>query len=133
MADLYRPSDRERTEVARLEPEQRYVYFVKRVVAWETAWGLVDDTGWALVGDAGGTEAVALWPAIGCAEDAAVGRWDGLVARPLLLDDLLATFLPNVRDGGLRVAVFPVLPGPGTIVGADALEESLREEIGEWY
>ena len=133
MADHYTPPDRERTEVARLEPEQRYVYFVKRVVHWEAAWGLVDDNGWALVGGDGGAEAVALWPALGYAEDAAVGRWEGLVARPLLLDDLLATFLPNVRDGDLRVAVFPALPGPGTIVSADALEESLREEIGEWY
>lgn len=133
MALCYTPSDRERAEVARLEPEQRFVYFVKRVVAWETVWGLADDTGWALVGDDTGTEAVALWPALGYAEDAAVGRWEGLVARPLLLDDVLATFLHSVRDGGLRVAVFPVPPAPGMLMSADGLEESLREEIDDSY
>jgi hypothetical protein len=133
MPDRYTPADRERAEVARLESEQRYVYFVRRVVHWEAAWGLVDDTGWALVGDDGGGEALALWPALGYAQDAAIDRWADLSPRPITLDDLLATFLPNVREGGLRFGVFPAPPRRGSITSADALEESLREEIERLY
>lgn len=105
----------------------RYKYFVKRVVAFERAWGLWND-GWALADDDTGHRVFPLWPAAEYAQRCAIESWSDYRAEEITLDDLLEELVPKLRSTGVKVGIFPTPGGQGVTL---ALEEFARDLMVE--
>lgn len=127
MNDRLVVSRRELDAVLRLDADQRVSYFIKRVVDWQTAWGLRED-GWALVGDDGGRTGFPLWPALEFASAFAAGEWASFRPEPIALADLMGELLPRLQRDGLLLAVFPTPALQGPFLAPDDLAARLRTE-----
>jgi hypothetical protein len=117
--------------VVRLPAPQRYEYFVKRVAASGTVWGLYRN-GWALATKDDGTLVFAMWPDEEFARLCAEFEWEGYEPQAFALDELLSELLPQLQQDGLVPGIFRtpgskgVMPTPG-LLRVD-LEDELRRE-----
>ena len=106
--------------VVRLPAPQRYEYFVKRVAASGTVWGLYRN-GWALANKDDGTLVFAMWPDEEFARLCAEFEWEGYEPQAFSLDELLAELLPQLQQDGLVPGIFRtpgskgVMPTPGLL------------------
>lgn len=120
--------------LVRLPAPQRYAYFVERVAATGTVWGLFRD-GWALAKKDDDTLVFAMWPDREAAQLCAEFEWDGYAPQAFALDDLLGELLPQLQQDGLVAGIFRtpgskgVMPTPN-LLRAD-LEDQLRSRKGE--
>lgn len=121
----------ERELVLALSARERYGYFIQLAVDTEEAWGLKNEEGWMLAGDGGDDDrdAFPIWPHPDFATACAVGDWQGAVAEPIGLDELVEDLLPILEEDGISVAVFPTPDGDSAIVAPAAFRADLEAEI----
>jgi hypothetical protein len=126
----------EKELVLALSARERYGYFIQLAVDNEEAWGLKNEEGWMLAGDGsdeddGGHEhdAFPIWPHPDFATACAVGDWQGAVAEPIGLDELMEDLLPILEEDGLSLAVFPTPDGDSAIVAPGVFRGDLEAEI----
>ncbi len=104
---------------------ERCDYFVDRVVASATVWGLYGDT-WARSTAAGDVEALPVWPTRLLAARCAGAEWRGFVPRPIALAAFLEQWLTGMDEDGIVAVVLPTPTHPGAIVPAAELTQALR-------
>ncbi|MDX5631102.1 MULTISPECIES: DUF2750 domain-containing protein [unclassified Brenneria] len=86
--------------------KDRYIYFIKRVTDWESAWTLGDDDAYVTTEDDNGRTSLPLWPAKEYAQISAKGNWDGLQLKEISLDELLDELLPQLIEDTVDLAIF---------------------------
>jgi hypothetical protein len=121
-------SSKEITAVISLPGPKRYSHFIKRVADAGEAWGLYDD-GWALLGDDDERPLFPLWPAREYAQLLAVGEWARYEPKPIPVHSLLDELLPDLREKGTGLSVFPVASLLGVVPELDLVETDLRQEL----
>jgi hypothetical protein len=131
--------------VIRLNPTQRYEYFIKRVAWWEKLFGLSDGVGttgnirWASSSDNEGRLFVPVWPHPEYAAACATEEWSGKHPTSISIDVWLEDWIPDMIEVGHLVSVFKV-PLAGSMsavtipqkVGVDLLYEMEKMEDVEW-
>jgi hypothetical protein len=117
-----------------LPAADRYGYFIRQVADWQEVWSLRDDGGWRLVCDDDGKECVPVWPHERYAAAFATGEFDCCRAEPIEVQRWLNEWLPNFRNDGRRIAVFPVGDGAerGVVVDTQVIEADLRAELAQY-
>ena len=114
--------------VVRLPAPQRYEYFVKRVAATATVWGLYRN-GWALAEKDDGTLVFAMWPDREFAQLCAEFEWEGYEPQAFALDDLLGELLPQLQQDGLVPGVFRTPGSKGVMPTPGLLRVDLEDEL----
>ena len=120
------PGDLERAFA--LSADDRFGYFVRHAVESEAVWGLYED-GWAITANGDGQQAIPFWPGKELAEACATEAWAGYEAREISLPSFVISWLTQLADDGLRVAVFPVPAGHGVWVDPSFLMTAIRERL----
>jgi hypothetical protein len=131
MASRLVVSEKEMDDVLKLDGQQRYDYFIKRVADWEQAWGLWQD-GWALFADDGGRGAFPLWPAREYAESCMTGEWSSYRPTEIQLEDLVGELLGRLASDGTLVVAFPTPQSKGVVVDAERVRADLLEECEKY-
>ncbi|HET9158764.1 MAG TPA: DUF2750 domain-containing protein [Myxococcaceae bacterium] len=116
------------TAVIALNGPKRYAHFIKRAADEGEAWGLYEG-GWALMGDGDERPLFPIWPAREYAQLLAVGEWASHEPRAIPVHSLLDELLPDLREKGTGLAVFPVPSGRGVVPELDVVEADLRQEL----
>jgi hypothetical protein len=114
-----------------LSGEDRYRHFIKVVVDAEEAWGLYHN-GWAMACTDDNDPVFLFWPAEEYANLCAVDEWKGYQPRPIPLEYILESLLPNLRLEGSLPGVFYTPSGNGVTPSIEQLEGSLREEMSRY-
>jgi hypothetical protein len=125
------PNPKEIENVAKLNPFERYRYFIKKVADWREVWSLWND-GWVLMADPEGIEVVPVWPHAKFAELCAIAEWNEYSARPIGLEEFLNKWIPGMARDNRGIAVFPASNRETTTVNPIKLREDLEEELANY-
>lgn len=98
-------NEKEFNAVIKLPANVRYEYFIKKVVDYETVWGLYDD-GWAVQEDDNGNKLLPFWPKKAFAEYCSVGEWANYSTESIELYDFIQEFLPLLLKEGYKPSIF---------------------------
>lgn len=116
--------------VLKLSAPRRYDHFIKTVAGSENVWSLWQE-GWACIADDDGNEGLPLWPEPEYAEpyrDKVFPSWE---VRSICVQRLLDEILPNIRDQGNYIAVFPTENG-SIWPELSRIEVDLRHELSRY-
>jgi hypothetical protein len=132
MNATYALSDREFEAVSRLNAEERFEHFLKRVADWEAVWGLRDAKGWVAATDGEGHSSFPLWPhpryAVACADH----EWAGNAPVAIDVHEFVEEWLPAMASDNVLLAVFPTPGLSGVIVSAAEMADALRQALAEY-
>ncbi|MGM0557054.1 MAG: DUF2750 domain-containing protein [Myxococcota bacterium] len=112
------------------DAEQRYRYFLTRVVEEQAVYGLFDD-GWALLRDERGRELFPVWPHPRYAQRFAKNEWQGCRAREIDLKGLFDRWLPSIQKQDRRIAVFPISTRTHNDLGVSVRAKRLEYDLSE--
>ena len=121
-------SDNPLTQVLEMDGEERYDYFLDRVVEEREIWILVnaDNQFLKIVSEEDGVGYLPVWPGEDFAADYAKGE-DGLSPKAISLPDFFRKWVPGLSKDGLEVGVFPGADRELWITGPDELKGDLQE------
>jgi hypothetical protein len=111
-----------------LSKEERYRYFVDKIVDFEEVWGLYND-GWAVLGNQENSIVMPFWPEKNFAERCIASEWAGFKSKAISLQDFLDKWLPGMDKDNRLVAVFylPELK-ENIIITANELKTDINQE-----
>ncbi len=125
----WKVNDREAVRVISESAQNRYKYFISKVVDWGHLWGLRRPDGWALAADDQGRQLIPVWPHKKFAELCAEGGWSGYAPDSIELEVWLKLWLPGMKADNRLVAVFPTPDSKGVAVSPDDLRDHLLAEL----
>lgn len=128
---MFKPTEKEVEEVLKLQPFERYKYFVKKVVDFEEVWLLMDEAGTSYdVSQVEDFELVSVFPSEIYAQSVCNGFWEASSPKAFSLETFLSSLLV---EGQSLLNVFPPKSGEtGFVVSRDELYRDIQEEF-EWY
>ncbi|GAA3934930.1 DUF2750 domain-containing protein [Chitinophaga oryziterrae] len=91
--------------IIKLSKEERFSYFVNKIVDFEQIWGLNND-GWAVLGSQENAVVMPFWPEENFAERCISEEWRGFRPQAISLQDFLDKWLPGMEKDNRLVAVF---------------------------
>lgn len=118
--------------VLRLDAENRYGYFIRKVADTTSVWSLEND-GWATAADDAGKKLAPFWPEEAFAAACATATWSKFKPKSIDLSDFMEKWLPGLMRDGMKVVIFPTPQDKGVIkdpsdVRGDLLLESKQYE-----
>ena len=114
--------------VMQLDADDRYDYFVERIVESEEIWGLSSGEGFVMF-TADGDECLPVWPHPDFAAKLAVGDWADCVPQSILLKDWLEDWIPGMVEDGVSLAIFTDENEEGVVVSPADIEASILDEL----
>ncbi len=105
--------------------EQRYDYFINKLIELGEVWGLSSDTGWVILSDED-DEQLPVWPHAQLAESWARGEFSDCQPKAIPLTDWINKWLTGMEKDGLLAAVCPSSDGDSIIVGAEELLHDIK-------
>jgi hypothetical protein len=125
---IYRLNQEEFNRVWTLPADQRYGYFVSKVVDFDEVWTLKGPGGFVLFAadEAGRCRCLPYWPHPEYAAALAVDMWADCEPESINLKPFLVNWLPGMITDNLKAAVFPTPLGTSIIVEPEKLMEDLR-------
>lgn len=115
----------------KLSDDEKYDYFIRKVVDYEEVWGLNKD-GWALLGDDLNNQVFPFWPEKELAELCAVGKWNGYEASPINLYDFLEKWIPGMEKDNILVNIFYSNQSKGKTILPRELCNDLNKELEQY-
>lgn len=121
-------TNKKRNNILALSENERYEYFIRKVVDFEEVWGLYND-GWALLGDDSGTQVFPFWPEKEFAELCSDDLWKGYTPKPIKLELFLEKWIPGMEKDNLIINIFHTPKSKGKIVKPIELRDDLLHEL----
>lgn len=121
-------SDAQYNAVIALPPGKRYSYSIKVIADQAQAWVLRDQV-WATCRDDAEHIWLPLWPAERYARACATGHWNAHVPCPIEVHSLLNAVLPDLRQHGVTLGVFPTPKASAMFPTFEQFESDLRQEL----
>lgn len=126
----YDLSDNEYQDAPGLPADERFAYFVEKVVEGDQVWSLKGPDGWVVMSSEDQEECLPVWPHQAFAADWATGDWSDCAPAPIALDAWLERWTPGMEKDGTQVAVFPAEEGEGLVLSPRELREAIELELG---
>ncbi|MDN4014999.1 DUF2750 domain-containing protein [Chryseobacterium gambrini] len=120
---------KEKENILKLEPLERYKYFIKKVADWEFFFTLVNDNGDFVVSELENEKLLPLWSAKEYAELCKINGWEEFTIKELNLDDLENEVIDFIVDNNCLINVFPVYENTGFVVNLQEFTRDLSEEL----
>ena len=115
--------------INRMNADQRYDYFIRKVVELKQLWGLASDEGWVILPEEG-EEQFPVWPHAELATQWSIGEFADCKPQAITLEDWLTKWSPGMVNDNLLVAACPNQEGDTIVVAADELRDDLLEALG---
>lgn len=107
----------------------RYEYFLKTIVKFQSVWLLHARDGlYAMFEDDSGRQYIPMWPEKDFAVFFAEGEWEGYEPEQMELDELM-DWLPELKDDGIFIGIFPDNDMNAIPLDPMVLKKQLKEEI----
>jgi hypothetical protein len=128
MLMIYRLNQEEFDRALTLPGDERYRYFVSKVVDFDEVWTLKGPDGFVLFAtdEDGRCRCLPFWPHPDHAAALAVDMWRDCEPERIDLESFLTNWLPGMTTDNLKVAVFPTPLGTSIIVEPEALMRDLN-------
>jgi hypothetical protein len=110
----------------------RFKHFVGQAADSERLWGLRDSSGWVALADDSGAEGFAVWPHPDYAAECAKGVWANCFPAEIDVHAFADSWLPDMAERGVSVAVFPTLTMQAVWISPDELRRHLAEELARY-
>ncbi len=129
----YELTESERQAVAALSADERYDYFVQKVVEGGEVWSLQSEDGWVQVTAAHGEVCLPVWPHREYAAQWVSAEWANYTPSAIPLDAWMDRWTPGMERDGTLLAVFPdgdaqgVVVAPVELLAAIDIECSLQK------
>lgn len=118
----------EMKQILNLSNEEKYDYFIKKVVETQKVWALRTDEGYASLQDEYHLF-FPVWPEKEYADQCISENWTGYRSESIALDDLMERWLQGLSEDDIRLTLF-WMDGKGIEVSTNDLLEDLEEELG---
>lgn len=122
-------NNREFEEVSKLEPFNRYQYFIKKIADYEELWTIIDIKGEYALCDIDAYTLISLWPNKEFIESNLIEAWSMCKPLKLSLDSLYSHLYPIITKESFLFNIFPVNGKAGFIVSLEELDNDLSEEL----
>jgi hypothetical protein len=126
-------SDKEIEAVSKLEPLERYQYFMKKVADTEKMYSLVDKEGNFALSDVEINVLFSLWPAPEFALKCAQGAWEGFTVKEITIEDFEDNILDIVSDNNWLINVFSIECKTGFVVDFGEFARDLSHELKKYH
>lgn len=127
-----RSNKREIESVSKLQPFERYRYFMKKVADFEELWVVVDNNGNIGLSNLDNKTLVPMWPKKAYIESCLIGNWKNHKPLKITLDDFEETIISVISENNYLINIFPLDNKTGFVVNLDEFIRDLNEEL-EWY
>ena len=124
-------SDAEISSAAGMSMEDRYEYFVDKVIGHGKIWSLKNEEGWVLGDTNDGGEAIPVWPHSDYAKACATGAWENNEPASIDLPEFLEKFVPKMIEDKRLLAVFEVGESPAIVIQPDLVASDLDISVDE--
>jgi len=118
--------------VLKLEPFERYKYFIRKVADFEEFWTIVDDKGDLGVSIVNNKTLISVWTAEDFIKSTLKDNWKNHAPIKMTLDDFEELITPIILENNYLIAVFPVNNKSGFIVTFDEFVKDLNEELEQY-
>jgi hypothetical protein len=126
-------TEQEIEAVSKLEPFQRYQYFIKRVADTEKMYTLADRDGNFAITILEGISVFSIWSstqfALKCAED----EWSGFIVKEIILEEFEEETVDVIEENGWLLNVFSVKGKSGFVVDINEFARDLSEEMKKYH
>jgi hypothetical protein len=126
-------SDREIEAVSKLQPLERYQYFMKKVADTEKMYSLVDKEGNFALSDVEINVLFSLWSAPEFALKCAQGAWEGFAAKEITIEDFEDNIIDIVSDNNWLINVFSIEGKTGFVVDFGEFARDLSFELKKYH
>ena len=120
----YSLSDHQFDAVVRLSDDERFDYFLQKVIRWETIWSLSSPEGWVELSSPDGDELLPLWPHRDFAQAWAVDDWSDCQPEAIELGAWLERWTTGLSRDQTLLTIFPV-GDEGLVLTPADFEQSL--------
>lgn len=118
--------------VLRLEPIERYRYFIKRVADAEKLYTLIGANGEFALAEVGGETLLSLWSALDFAQMNAAGQWKAFSVKELTLEEFEDDMMDLIQDNGWLLNIFSIDSKSGFVVDINEFARDLNEELSKY-
>ena len=121
--------NKEMKDILNMSNEEKYDYFIEKVIETEKVWILRDDEGCASLDDKDAF-CLPMWPEKDFADQCISGEWANYMSESIALEVLMDRWLPGLSEDGIRLTIL-WMDGKGVEVSAGDLLEDLKAELEE--
>lgn len=126
-------TDKEVEAILKLEPYDRYQYFIKRVADSEQMFTIVDnEDNWALA-DVQGKEVFSVWSAPDFAVLFAIGDWESFSVKEITIEQLEDDIIDEIENNGYLINVFPIIGRSGFVVDIIEFAKDINNEMRKYH
>ncbi|WP_228455545.1 DUF2750 domain-containing protein [Chryseobacterium potabilaquae] len=115
--------------ILKLEPFERYKYFIKKIADWEVFYTLIDKNGEYVLSELEGQKLFPVWSAEEFAKLCMISGWENTAIRKLDLDDLENEIIDFIADSNCLINIFPIYDKTGFVVTLKEFAKDLSEEL----
>jgi hypothetical protein len=122
-------NQKELDNVIKLEPLERYKYFIKKVADWEVFYTLMDEKNEFAISEIDEHKLFPVWTDAKFAATCKIGGWENYTIHELNLDDLDERVVMFISLNNCLVNVFPIFDRTGFVVTLQEFIRDLNEEL----
>lgn len=115
--------------VQKLEPFNRYQYFIKKIADFEMLWTIIDENDDYAVSEVDGFHLISFWTAEEFISSNLDEGWRNCKPIRLTLEDLQEEVFDIISSENFLINVFPVNGRSGFVVNLDEFKRDLDEEL----
>ncbi|WP_369944225.1 DUF2750 domain-containing protein [Xanthomonas medicagonis] len=117
----------------KMDAEDRYRYFLRKVADYEEVWGLKGANGWLTVDACDhGRIGVPLWPEKEFAVVNCVGEWARANPEKIELSVFIERWIPGLIRDNRVISVFPVVAGKSVHVDPRLFLSEIEKEMDQY-
>lgn len=120
---------KEKENILKLKPFDRYKYFMRKVADFEELWTVVDGYGDIGLSEIENETLISMWPKEPFIESCLSGKWENHSPFKLTLDDLEESVIPLISENNYLINVFPKDNKTGFVVNLNEFIRDLNEEL----
>ena len=113
--------------IQQYDPEQRFAYLLKEVVANNEIWILTDQDGCVML-NTDDEDCAPVWPNQEFAQAWATGEWAECKAEAISLNKWHSRWTSGLEQDDVSIAVFPNLNEEGLVISSQELDFELKQQ-----
>lgn len=117
--------------ILRLNPFERYQYFIRKIADWEKSYTLVFQNGDYAISTIDDKKLFPIWSAKEFAELSKTEGWESCEVQELTLDDFEETLFDYIVENDFLINVFPTNK-TGFVVSLEEFARDLKEELEQY-
>lgn len=125
-------NEKEIESMIKQDANVRLEYTIKRIVDFEFVWFIERNEKFVLLEDNFGNKIVPIWPFEEFAKLFCVGGYSDCTINSVSMDDFLEFDIPIFQREKLKISLFPLNTGKGSVIEIDQFLNLVNEEMDKY-